>query len=124
MRNRKLHTALSPPESAGGEGMSFCDHDCFNCKFPDCHSSDPPTPWEAKIMRGAHHDWDMDIKVKNFETLLSRGLSVQDISVFLSLKQGEAQSIQRVMRNKGKALKTHYFAKKKAAPDGNLKAAQ
>lgn len=93
--------------------MSFCNHDCFNCKFPDCYSSDPPTPQEAKIMRGAHHDWDMDVKVKNFETLLSRGLDVRDVSTFLGLSISEVQAIQRVRKNKGKALKTHYFSKKK-----------
>jgi hypothetical protein len=66
-------------------------------------------------MRGAHHDWEMDIKVKNFQTLLSRGLDARDVSAFLGLSKGEAQSIQRVIQNRGKALKTHYFSKKKVA---------
>lgn len=93
--------------------MNFCDHDCFHCKFPDCCSSDPLTPWESKVMRGAHHDWELEIKMHHFEVLLSRGLAVQDISVFLGLAQGEAQTIQRAIANKGKALKEHHFAKKK-----------
>ena len=65
-----------------------CNHDCFNCKLPECTAPENViTPWESEMLKGASGKWERDMIDKNVSYMLSHGYKGDEICGMLGLSQ-------------------------------------
>lgn len=88
----------------------ICNHDCFNCKYPDCYCTDYDCKDIHEAIAGALYGWDAEIRAQRIKEMLARGHDRNTIIIALDITPSEYTS----------AL----YKIKKAARDCNHKAAQ
>lgn len=76
-------------------GWIDCNHDCFNCKFPDCVNSGPARPNEVSILKGVHGGWEKEAQIKIMNYMLSNGCDSKEIAAALHMTKSEYYSLFR-----------------------------
>ena len=76
-------------------GWIECDHDCFNCGYPDCINNGPARPSEVSIIRGVHGGWEQEAQIKIMNYMLSNGCEGKEIAAALHLTKSEYNSLFR-----------------------------
>ena len=82
----------------------ICNHDCFNCPYPDCKSTDQQDGIFEKAITGALYRWDTEIRVKRIAYMKSCGYTRSEIMGYLKISESEYVSANHYNRKKAAPL--------------------
>lgn len=95
-----------------------CNHDCFNCKLPECTApANKITKWESEVMKGASGKWERDIIDKNIKYMISQGFKATEISSVIGITPKEYNTAyNRILHEKSRlSVRAEKAAQRKLA---------
>ena len=95
-----------------------CNHDCFNCKLPECTAPENViTPWESEMLKGASGKWERDMIDKNITYMLNHNYKADEIRSTLRLSRKDYNTAyNRILHKKSRlSARTEKAAQRKLA---------